>query len=85
MPKTMAPKSLADPASPLLFPEPMLAMTNPLFLDPNLPQEQGLYSPAREHDACGVGFVADMHNRKSHEIIAMGLKILLNLDHRGAV
>jgi len=54
-------------------------------LDPNLPAEQGLYSPLNEHDACGVGFVADMHNRKSHAIIEMGLKILLNLDHRGAV
>jgi len=54
-------------------------------LDPNLPSAQGLYAPQNEHDACGVGFVADMHDRKSHEIIEMGLKILLNLDHRGAV
>ena len=53
--------------------------------DPGLPAPQGLYSPTREHDACGVGFVANMHNRKSHEIIEMGLQILLNLDHRGAV
>ncbi|WP_036258289.1 glutamate synthase large subunit [Methylocapsa aurea] len=57
----------------------------PLVLDPGLPAEQGLYCPTREHDACGVGFVADMHNRKSHDIIKMGLEILLNLDHRGAV
>jgi glutamate synthase (NADPH/NADH) large chain len=55
------------------------------FQDPGLPQAQGLYSPQREHDACGVGFIADLHNRKSHEIIAQGLQILLNLDHRGAV
>ena len=53
--------------------------------DPGLPAAQGLYCPTREHDACGVGFVANMHNRKSHEIIEMGLQILLNLDHRGAV
>ncbi|VFU11109.1 glutamate synthase large subunit [Methylocella tundrae] len=53
--------------------------------DPGLPPEQGLYSPMREHDACGVGFVANMNNRKSHEIIEMGLQILLNIDHRGAV
>ncbi len=53
--------------------------------DPWLPPEQGLYSPSREHDSCGVGFVANMHNRKSHEIVEMGLQILLNLDHRGAV
>ena len=57
----------------------------PIFADPGLPAAQGLYSPAYEHDACGVGFVADMRNRKSHEMIAMGLEILRNLDHRGAV
>jgi len=50
--------------------------------DPLLPAAQGLYDPAKEHDACGVGFVANMHNQKSHEIVEMGLQILLNLDHR---
>ncbi|WP_374304937.1 glutamate synthase large subunit [Methylocella sp.] len=53
--------------------------------DPALPPPQGLYSPTREHDACGVGFVVNMHNKKSHEIVEMGLQILLNIDHRGAV
>ncbi len=53
--------------------------------DPALPQAQGLYDPAKEHDACGVGFVANMHNEKTHAIVEMGLRILLNLDHRGAV
>ncbi|MFO1117817.1 MAG: glutamate synthase large subunit [Beijerinckiaceae bacterium] len=53
--------------------------------DPHLPEAQGLYDPRYEHDSCGVGFVADMKNRKSHEIVAMGLQILMNLDHRGAV
>ena len=53
--------------------------------DPGLPEAEGLYNPANEHDSCGVGFVADMKNRKSHSIVAMGLQILLNLDHRGAV
>ena len=38
----------------------------------------------RSHDACGVGFVANMHNKKSHEIVEKGLQILLNIDHRGA-
>ena len=52
---------------------------------PGLPAAQGLYSPVKEHAACGVGFVADMRNRKSHEMIVMGLEILRNLDHRGAV
>ncbi|GJE00327.1 glutamate synthase large subunit [Methylobacterium isbiliense] len=53
--------------------------------DPALPAAQGLYDPAREKDACGVGFVADMHNRRSHAIVQQGLQILKNLDHRGAV
>ncbi|HEY8126295.1 MAG TPA: glutamate synthase central domain-containing protein, partial [Methylocystis sp.] len=57
----------------------------PLGRDPALPQAQGLYDPAKEHDSCGVGFVANMRNEKSHAIVEMGLQILLNLDHRGAV
>ncbi len=48
------------------------------------PQAQGLYDPAFEHDACGVGFVADLNGRKSHTIIKYGLQILENLTHRGA-
>src|ERR1700736_5097973 len=46
---------------------------------------RGLYDPRNEHDACGVGFVVNIKGRKSHDIIAQGLKILQNLDHRGAV
>ena len=49
-----------------------------------LPQAQGLYDPSFEHDACGVGFVAHIKNRKSHDIVVQGLKILENLTHRGA-
>ncbi|WP_162910986.1 glutamate synthase-related protein [Azohydromonas sediminis] len=45
----------------------------------------GLYDPAHEHDACGVGFVAHIKGDRSHPIIEQGLKILENLDHRGAV
>ncbi|MBX9871571.1 MAG: glutamate synthase subunit alpha [Burkholderiaceae bacterium] len=48
-------------------------------------QEQGLYSSANEHDACGVGFVAHIKGQKTHEIVQGALKILENLDHRGAV
>jgi glutamate synthase (NADPH) large chain len=48
-------------------------------------QSQGLYSAANEHDACGVGFVAHIKGEKSHAIVQQGLKILENLDHRGAV
>ncbi|WUR13171.1 glutamate synthase-related protein [[Empedobacter] haloabium] len=46
---------------------------------------QGLYDPANEHDACGVGFVAHIKGSKSHSIVEQGLQILKNLDHRGAV
>ena len=52
--------------------------------DPSFPRAVGLYDPAREHDSCGVGFVADLQNRKSHAILEKGLQILVNLDHRGA-
>jgi len=50
-----------------------------------LPPRQGLYDPQNEHDACGVGFVADIKGRKSHGIIEQGLNILDRLTHRGAV
>jgi glutamate synthase (NADPH/NADH) large chain len=50
-----------------------------------LPESQGLYDPRYEHDACGVGFIADIKNRKTHDIIEQGLEILRNLTHRGAV
>src|SRR5271155_2260487 len=56
----------------------------PRGADPLMPRAQGLYDPANERDACGVGFVADMKNRKSHAILEKGLQILVNLDHRGA-
>ena len=48
-------------------------------------QSQGLYDPSNEHDACGVGFVAHIKGHKSHAIVGQALKILENLDHRGAV
>jgi len=53
--------------------------------DPGFPDPQGLYNPANEKDACGVGFIADMKNRKSHAIVEQGLAIMRNLAHRGAV
>ncbi|HVB98882.1 MAG TPA: glutamate synthase central domain-containing protein, partial [Candidatus Dormibacteraeota bacterium] len=51
---------------------------------PGLPAAQGLYDPRHEHDACGVGFVASIEGKPSHEIIRKGLQILINLTHRGA-
>ncbi|MBW8846068.1 MAG: glutamate synthase subunit alpha [Burkholderiales bacterium] len=47
--------------------------------------EHGLYRPANEKDACGLGFVAHIKGQKAHHIVQQGLKILENLDHRGAV
>jgi glutamate synthase domain-containing protein 1 len=49
-----------------------------------LPEPQGLYSPAHEHDACGMGFIANLKGTPSHEIIEKGIQILINLTHRGA-
>ena len=49
-----------------------------------MPEQQGLYEPAQERDACGVGFVAHIKNKKSHAIVTQGLQILKNLEHRGA-
>ncbi|MEY3971269.1 MAG: Ferredoxin-dependent glutamate synthase 1 [Pseudomonadota bacterium] len=58
----------------------------PSFTEQNVSQQAfGLYDPAHEHDACGVGFVAHMRGRKSHDMVQQGLQILKNLDHRGAV
>src|SRR3974390_3026116 len=51
----------------------------------SIPLVQGLYDPALEKDSCGVGFIADIKGRRSHGIIEDGLRILCNLEHRGAV
>ncbi len=51
----------------------------------SLPEQQGLYDPQNEHDACGVGFVAHIKGRASHDRVSEGLQILENLTHRGAV
>ncbi|MFC0215647.1 glutamate synthase large subunit [Paenibacillus chartarius] len=48
-----------------------------------LPSKQGLYDPHYEHDACGIGFVAQMKGVKSHDIVRQALQVLCNLDHRG--
>ncbi|HEX5182355.1 MAG TPA: glutamate synthase large subunit [Allosphingosinicella sp.] len=50
-----------------------------------LPPAQGLYDPRHEKDACGLGFVANIKGARSNGIISDGLRILANLDHRGAV
>jgi glutamate synthase (NADPH/NADH) large chain len=48
-----------------------------------IPPKQGLYDPQFEHDACGIGFVANMKGAKSHDIVRQALRVLCNLDHRG--
>ncbi len=45
---------------------------------------QGLYDPAYEHDACGVGIVANLNGEKSYAIIRNAIRVLVNLEHRGA-
>ncbi len=44
----------------------------------------GLYDPSFEHDACGIGFIANIKNIKSHQTISDALTILENMEHRGA-
>ncbi len=61
------------------------APRNTLQDERKLAAEHGLYQPSQEHDACGVGFVAHIKGVKAHSIVEQGLKILENLDHRGAV
>src|SRR5262249_6566694 len=53
--------------------------------DPGVPDAQGLYDPRNDKDSCGVGFIADIKGRKSHQIVEDALQILCNLEHRGAV
>src|SRR5918994_3962432 len=45
---------------------------------------QGLYNPLDERDACGVGFVVHMKGKRSHDIVRKALRVLINLEHRGA-
>ncbi len=50
----------------------------------DLPRPTGLYRPDFEHDACGVAFVVDMHGRRSHRMVRMGIDSLCHMEHRGA-
>src|SRR5499433_450939 len=53
--------------------------------DAGYPPAQGLFDPALEKDSCGVGFIANIKNRKSHQLVEDALKLVCNLEHRGAV
>ncbi|HEX2905370.1 MAG TPA: hypothetical protein VHO69_00810 [Phototrophicaceae bacterium] len=48
------------------------------------PQQQGLYNSAYEHDACGIGFIADISGDKSCDVVRRGLEVLARMEHRGA-
>ncbi len=61
------------------------ANTADLTVKSGRPAAQGLYNPANEHDSCGVGFIANIKNAASHEVVEKGLQMLVNLTHRGAV
>ena len=63
-------------------PNALQAVTGGAFVPP---ERAGLYERAREFDACGVGFIADLKARTSHQVVADALSILENLEHRGAV
>ena len=58
-------------------------MSDPTIIA-GMPEVQGLYDPRNEHDACGIGFVANIKGQRSHEVIAKGIQVLVNLTHRGA-
>jgi glutamate synthase (NADPH/NADH) large chain len=53
-------------------------------MNSGFPRAEGLYDPRNEHDACGVGFVVHIKGKKSHDIVAQGIQLLVNLEHRGA-
>src|SRR6188508_1578277 len=52
--------------------------------DPGCPPAQGLYDPAYEKDACGVGFVVNVKGVRTHRLVRQALQLLVNLLHRGA-
>ena len=63
-----------------------MTQTSQPYRFPDLPRlrQAGLYDPSTEHDACGVGLVANVNGERSHTIIEQGLEVLVNLGHRGA-
>ena len=79
----MVSREQAEPFGDLTGP---INQADPMESDPvGAPASQGLYDPRNEHDACGVGFVANVKGKKGHAIVEQGLQILRNLTHRGAV
>ena len=58
--------------------------SEPGYASTGVPKKQGLYDPAYEHDACGVGFVVNIKGERSHAILRQAITVLVNLNHRGA-
>ena len=58
-------------------------MRGEFIINTSLPKKQGLYDPWFEHDACGVGLVANIKGKKSNKILRQALVVLHNMDHRG--
>lgn len=58
---------------------------NGIRMENGLPKKQGLYDPKFEHDACGIGCIANIKGKRSHSIVNQGIQILKNLAHRGGV
>ncbi len=73
-------RAKASGAAPSGRPDPGLPET-----ERGLPIAQGLYDPALDKDSCGVGFIADIKGKKSHQLVEDALAIVCNLEHRGAV
>ncbi len=53
-------------------------------MERGFPQPTGMYRPENEHENCGIGFVAHIRGKASHDIVERGFEVLRNLDHRGA-
>ncbi len=52
-------------------------------LEMNNKENKGMYVPSMEHDSCGIGFVANLKGKKSHENVQDALTMLMNMEHRG--
>src|SRR5215475_5792147 len=77
--ESMVPAASNEPNAPFFDPRPV----NRADADRRA-KERSLYDSRFEHDACGVGFVADLRARGGHEVVASALRVLCNLEHRGA-
>lgn len=62
----------------------MSKSNQPPILPPLGPQAQGMYDPAMDKDSCGVGFIANYKGKRSRDIVDKGIRLMCNLEHRGA-